>query len=454
MASTPKSSRWRFVAIPSALLSLVLLGQQSVFDSILPLASDVPAVTVAADEEATPDCGPVVAEDDPVRQRAERLASLGVERWHAAGLKGAGVKIAVLDTGFRGYQEHLGKALPAKVKTRCFRNDGNLEARDSQHGVLCGEVLHALAPAAEIMFATWEPSSPDQFLQAVQWARSEGAQVISCSVIMPSWSDCEGGGAIHARLAKLLGDGEKSGDLLCFASAGNTARRHWCGEFKDDGKGWHEWEPDRSENRLRPWGVGERVSVELCCPAGCRYQVLVRDTTDKVDVGQATSSGSAERNCAIVRFNPELSHRYRVKVKLVQGPAKPFHLTTLGGELDVATHNGSIPFPGDGAAVLAVGAVDEEGRRQNYSSCGPNSPRPKPDFVAPVPFTTLWRDRPFTGTSAAAPQAAGLAALCWGRHPEWKASQVREAMRAWARDLGPRGHDHETGHGLVMLPTP
>jgi len=453
MAFTLKSSRWRFLAIPSTMLVAILLGQASVCDLLPPLASDVPVV-VAADEEATPDCGPATEEDDPVRLRAERLSSLGVERWHAAGIKGAGIKIAVLDTGFRGYKDHLGKALPAKVTTRCFRGDGNLEARDSQHGVLCGEVLHALAPAAELLLATWEPSSPEQFLQAIQWARSEGADIISCSVIMPSWSDCEGGGPVHAKLAKIIGEGEKAGDLLCFASAGNTARRHWCGGFQDSGDGWHEWEPGKCENRLRPWGGGERVSVELCCPPGCRYQVVVRDTTDKIDIGQATSSGGAERNCAVVRYNPELSHRYRVKVKLVQGPAKPFHLTTLGGELDIATFNGSIPFPGDGAAVLAVGAVDEEGKRLAYSSCGPNSPRPKPDFVAPVPFTTLWRDRPFTGTSAAAPQAAGLAALCWSRHPEWKASQVRETMRTWARDLGPRGHDHETGHGLVLLPKP
>jgi subtilisin family serine protease len=101
---------------------------------------------------------------------------------------------------------------------------------------------------------------------------------------------------------------------------------------------------------------------------------------------------------------------------------------------------------------MAVGAVNHIGTRATYSSCGPNSHRPKPDFVAPVPFASLWRSRPFSGTSAAAPQAASLAALCWSRHPNWSAEQVRSALREAARDLGPSGHDWETGYGMIALP--
>ncbi len=102
--------------------------------------------------------------------------------------------------------------------------------------------------------------------------------------------------------------------------------------------------------------------------------------------------------------------------------------------------------------MVAVGAVDGEGRRAPYSSCGPNSPQPKPDLVAPVPFPSLCRERPFTGTSAAAPQAAAAAALWWCRHPDWSPAQVRETLCRTARDLGPPGHDWETGNGLLALP--
>jgi subtilisin family serine protease len=99
-----------------------------------------------------------------------------------------------------------------------------------------------------------------------------------------------------------------------------------------------------------------------------------------------------------------------------------------------------------------VGAVDESGRRTPYSSCGPNSSQPKPDLVAPVPFASFTRWQPFSGTSAAAPQAAALAVLWWSRYPGWTAAQIRQALIQSARDLGPKGHDFETGYGLIHLP--
>src|SRR6202008_4990249 len=121
--------------------------------------------------------------------------------------------------------------LPEHVTARSFRADGNMEARDSQHGILCGEVVHAIAPEAELLFADWDIGRVDQFLEAVRWARQQGARIITCSVITPSWSDGEGGGVVHQALAGLLGTGKSASDLVCFASAGNTIERHWSGLF-------------------------------------------------------------------------------------------------------------------------------------------------------------------------------------------------------------------------------
>ena len=126
--------------------------------------------------------------------------------------------------------------------------DGNLEARDSQHGILCAEVLHTIAPDAELLFANWDPDRPDQFLDAVRWARKEGARLVSCSLIMPSWSDGEGQGPVHDALKSILGEGSRNGDLLCFASAGNIAERHWSGSFQADPRGRHA-EPHGLEGR-------------------------------------------------------------------------------------------------------------------------------------------------------------------------------------------------------------
>jgi subtilisin family serine protease len=401
---------------------------------------------VADGEEAAE---PSSRESAAMAQRGAHLSRVGVERWHQAGYRGQGVKVAVLDTGFRGWRNHLGKSLPARVTTRSFRSDGDLEARDSQHGILCGEVVHALAPDAELLFANWESDSPARFLDAVRWAREQGAQVMTCSVIMPSWSDGEGGGPIHEELTRIFG-GARADDVLCFASAGNTANRTWSGTFEDGGNGYHEWKKGVPGNTLAPW-AGERVSVELCWKAVADFEVRVEDAaTGRTVASSAEADGS--RHSAQARFEPAAFHSYRVRVRQIRGDPCAFHCVALGSGLEFSTAAGSVCFPADGPEVIAVGAVDADGRRLTYSSCGPNSPRPKPDLVATVPFPSLWRDKPFSGTSAASPQAAALAALWRSRYPTWPAVKVREALCKTARDLGEPGHDIETGYGLIQLP--
>jgi hypothetical protein len=421
-----------FVALSVALAGTALLGQ---------------AETLTA-----------LATREGICERELAMARLGVDRWHQAGIRGRGIKIAVLDSGFHDYPSFLNKVLPASLTVRSFRSDGELQASDSQHGILCGEVIHAVAPDAQLLFANWEPDRPDTLLEAVRWARQQGAKVLSCSLIMPSWSDGEGGGSLHEALAKIVGDGATASDMLFFASAGNLAQRHWCGAVQPDGNGFHQWAEGHRNNVLTPWG-DERVSVELYGQGCQNLELQVHDSTTGKLVGRcrAACAGSpCGCPCAVVRLQPQFAGLYNVRIKC--DPAangsghEVFHLAVLGGYLHYTTPGGSIPFPGDGPRVQAVGAVDGEGRRLSYSSCGPNSRLPKPDFVAEVPFPSMWRERPFTGTSAAAPQAAGLAALLWARYPAWTAEQISLELRRASFDLGPLGHDCQTGHGLLRLP--
>jgi subtilisin family serine protease len=340
---------------------------------------------------------------------------------------------------------------------RSFRRDHNLEARDSQHGILCGEVIHTLAPQAELLFANWEPECPDQFLDAVRWARDHGAQVFTCSLIMPTWSDGDGHGPVHAALAGAIGNGDHSGDGLFFACAGNTAQRHWGGSFSDGGKGLHQWSRDATgpilDNPIYPWG-GERVSVELCWQTGA-YELSVQDTTTDHCIGKAQDLTRATQSAiphAAVAFQPQAGHSYCARVRQLEAGSGAFHLVVLAGGLHYAQAQGSIPFPGDGPEVIAVGAVDTDGRRWEYSACGPKADLLKPDLVATVPFPSSWRSRPFSGTSAAAPQAAALAALLWQRHPDWTARQVRVWLFQTATPSGASSLPWETGHGRVHIP--
>ncbi len=383
------------------------------------------------------------------------VASLGVPDWHKAGYLGKGVKVAVLESGFRGYRTAQGVVLPASVAVKSFRKDGLLDARDSQHGILCGEVIHHIAPSSEMLFANWEAEQPSSFLDAVRWARAQGARIISCSVIMPSWSDGEGGGAIHDQLRLALGTGDKATDCLFFASAGNTALRSWTGPCAPDADGWHQWTRGKVENAIRPLS-SDRISLEVMNRGDTAYEMVVLDTTKKEEVARARSTRVEGSMVAIVGLGPVANHRYAVKLRPLDETkgkmAGVFHLTVLGGKLGTATKAGSIPFPADGPEVVAVGAADDRGRRHTYSSCGPITGSLKPDLMASVPFPILWRpDQPFSGTSAASPQAAGLAALIWSRHPTWTANQVRAALQQAAKKPG-SAHSTETGHGMIRMP--
>src|SRR5262249_40453634 len=154
-----------------------------------------------------------------------------------------------------------------------------------------------------------------------RWAKQEGARVISCSVIMPSWSDGQGGGAMHRALTALLGPGTAAADPLCFASAGNTTERHWAGPFHDRGDGWHCWQAQPIDNALRRWAGEDTVHVELYGRHTGSYEVCVFDTDTGKEVGRAASNPQqTDRLSAAVRFAPQADHSYSVRVRHLSGP--------------------------------------------------------------------------------------------------------------------------------------
>ncbi|MEW9799383.1 S8 family serine peptidase [Alteromonas sp. CYL-A6] len=55
-----------------------------------------------------------------------------------------------------------------------------------------------------------------------------------------------------------------------------------------------------------------------------------------------------------------------------------------------------------------------------------------------------------SGTSMATPAVAGVAALVWSNHPTCTGSEIREALKATARDAGAPGKDDFFGYGIVQ----
>lgn len=56
----------------------------------------------------------------------------------------------------------------------------------------------------------------------------------------------------------------------------------------------------------------------------------------------------------------------------------------------------------------------------------------------------------YNGTSMATPHVAGVAAIVWSNNPSCTATEVRNALKSTAIDLGTAGRDDKTGFGLVQ----
>jgi hypothetical protein len=113
------------------------------------------------------------------------LKASGVSRLHAMGSKGQGIRVAVIDGDFRGWQALTGKQLPAKTRLVDMTTERNPTlqpdpfAGDAQglgHGTQIALALMRAAPQAELTLIRVDPSSPYQLLDV---ARAISGDVIS-----------------------------------------------------------------------------------------------------------------------------------------------------------------------------------------------------------------------------------------------------------------------------------
>jgi subtilisin family serine protease len=124
---------------------------------------------------------------------------------------------------------------------------------------------------------------------------------------------------------------------------------------------------------------------------------------------------------------------------------------------DRRTAWGHIIAPADGPEVLAVGAVDDDGRISSFSSPGPTADgRTKPEVCALGVRNFVAASSPTSGdssyqwgngTSYATPLVAGVVALLLEAHPDWTPRQVREALLSTASRSG--APDNDYGWGVV-----
>jgi len=110
----------------------------------------------------------------------------------------------------------------------------------------------------------------------------------------------------------------------------------------------------------------------------------------------------------------------------------------------------AVLYPAAYSTVIAVGATSENDQLAYFSSYGPEQ-----ELVAPgvdINTTKLGNDYgTSSGTSLAAPQVAGVAALLKSYNHSLTNVEIRNKLRNDAKDLGAAGWDEEFGYGLVQI---
>ncbi len=106
-----------------------------------------------------------------------------------------------------------------------------------------------------------------------------------------------------------------------------------------------------------------------------------------------------------------------------------------------------VQYPAALPGAMAVGCSDAQDQVCEGTATGAALEllAPGKDIYSTVPGGYAYA----TGTTMAAAQVAGVAALIWSENPDLTTGQVREFLWCSATDLGDAGHDDLSGHGRL-----
>ncbi len=386
---------------------------------------------------------------------SEGAGLTGVFDWHDAGLTGSGVKVAVIDRGFKDYVSFLGKELPDSVVTKFYGDPS-----DTVRGTACAEIVHDMAPGAGLYLV--RPRTEAELGEAVTWLIGQGVSIISCGLNYGlDAGPGDGTGFVNERIvSKAVEAG-----VTWVNGAGDLALSHWSGVFSDsDRDGIHNFSGPDEVNGLTVTGTGP-VTVTMNWndswgTAENDYDLLIYEYESGVFVaGSQREQDGDEGPWENVTFSPAAGKNYGVVINRYRGGAATLHVSVLTGQgLKHARSSSSLPVPGDNPAALTTGAVswNSPDELEVTSSRGPSiNGAIKPDLVGPTGVSTVSHGSGgFRGTAAACAHAAGAAALLKQANPSWSPAQIKSELERNARDLGSPGKDSLYGSGLLKLAPP
>jgi subtilisin family serine protease len=417
----------------------------------LPLLSEIPGVSFA-EEPMRPIFNSVTSES---------VSQIGAIKAQIAGYDGQGVKVGIIDSGFEKGQE-AGNNGEFPLTWNYIDFTGRGIYTDDVHGTACAEIVHDIAPGADITFLKIDDFV--DFENAKDLAIRDTIDIISYS---GSWLGLGFGDGL-GRACDVVNDAFDHG-ILWVNSAGNYAKSQFSGFFNDrDSDGWNSFDgKDIEFLTLLNVKVGDEIEIWLTWnewPTTSQdYDLILSKVTDDgkvtfVDKSETTQFFSSPVEHIV--FEVTESGKYGISVwKSANARSNVIKVWSKNHNFeDYVSISGTIGVPADAKGALAVGAINyqnwQSGIPEDFSSRGPTvDGRIKPDIMGPDGVSTFaYGSRGFSGTSAAAPHVAGVAALIKSSDPQYfTPTRLRDFLYQQAIDLGDRGQDNIYGYGKVDI---
>ncbi len=408
--------------------------------------------------------------EPPQRARASAITGQGVSASNASlsqagGDKGAGVKVGIVDVGFYDFAAMQAQGeLPATLPTQNFCDD----FEGNEHGTAVAEVVHEMAPEAALHLICVE-DVVDLGL-AKDYAVANGITILNLSAGFYNTGRGDGSGGPNTPDG-IVEAGRNAG-ILWVVSAGNEAERHWSGTFAGGGNTFHDFaQGDEGINfTLAPnqqacaflkwdaWPTTTTQDFDFGIYDAATFELVAASATDQVTL----NSSPTEEACVLA---PPEGQEYFVAIERYAGTTPRLDLFLDGAPFDqYRVAGGSLIEPATAPEVLATAAICwHDGALEPYSSQGPTiDGRVKPDLAGFDSNSSAtygaFNLSPgcgvsgFTGTSAAAPHVAGVAAILQQQNGPLTASQLQAQLEGNAEDLGTAGKDNAYGWGRLRLP--
>lgn len=372
---------------------------------------------------------------------------------HEAGITGENVSVGVLAvTGFNLHSDEIRNNIADyKSFTRDINNGG-----DDTHGTGVAEIVVDVAPDSDLYLANFDTGV--EYANAADWMVQQEVDVIVMSVSFFQ-QPYDGTGFI----SEVAQSAVQSGSVWA-NSAGNYAQDHWQGTYTDgDGDRWHNFGYSDEKNYLaegRTLSAGENVWITLNWKgwpeSDDNYDLyLYRDVDGGEDEVVAQSTRNQDGNdepWEVIQTQISQSGQYYVGIRDSGAAPREMEMIFVSGQApEHHDPEGSVTAPAVAPGVMSIGAFYHENlEMESFSSMGPtNDGRLGVSVAAPDGVWTQAYGGSFYGTSAAAPHAAGVAALVADANTGLTPSEVRDTMETTAIDAAAAGPDYKAGHGRV-----